>query len=75
MGLQFGNLAKISRITFFRLSPYEQNPFAGMISDGLPNFVRRAQEILLKAGPMFLGSYMLMEWADAENHKMHRKEH
>lgn len=51
MGKQFGNLAKITGITYFRLSPHEQKAFSGMIKEGLPNFFRRAQETLLRAGP------------------------
>ncbi|KZC04318.1 PREDICTED: cytochrome b-c1 complex subunit 8 [Dufourea novaeangliae] len=73
MGKKFGNLAKISGITYFRLSPYEQKSFAGAISDGAPNLLRRINESILYVVPWFIGTYILMDWATEENHKLHRK--
>lgn len=51
MGKQFGNLAKINGIVFFRLSPYEQKPFKGIISEGVPNLVRRFQNRVFRVAP------------------------
>lgn len=51
MGLKFGNLAYIRGIVFFRLSPYEQKAFKGMISDGLPNLVRRFNDQVFRVTP------------------------
>jgi len=40
-GQHFGNLAKVHGIVTYKLSPFEQRAFAGAISKGLPNMVRR----------------------------------
>lgn len=41
MGLHFGELAKIRGIVIHKISPYEQKAFAGAISKGFPNTIRR----------------------------------
>lgn len=51
MGKKFGNLAYISGITYFRISPYEQRAFAGMIKDGVPNMIRRINASILRSTP------------------------
>jgi len=51
MGLKFGNLAKINGVVFFRLSPHEQKPFKGVISEGVPNMVRRFQSNVFRVAP------------------------
>ncbi|OAD55450.1 Cytochrome b-c1 complex subunit 8 [Eufriesea mexicana] len=61
MGLDFGNLARISGITFFRLSPHEQRAFAGMNDLGVG---------LMK---VFMISFIIMNWAHEENRKLYRK--
>ena len=75
MGKDWGTLAKMSGITYFRLSSYEQKAFSGIIKDGLPNLIRTTQQLALRAGPFFLGTYLLMEWADAEYRRLNRKPH
>ena len=40
-GKHFGELAKVRGIIQFRISPHEQRAFAGAISQGIPNFIRR----------------------------------
>ncbi|XP_006615261.1 cytochrome b-c1 complex subunit 8 [Apis laboriosa] len=72
MGLKFGNLKKLSGITFFRLSPHEQRAFAG-VGEATGRMIKRLRSNILVAGPFFLLSYVIMEWATEENHKMHRK--
>ncbi|KOC59830.1 Cytochrome b-c1 complex subunit 8 [Habropoda laboriosa] len=72
MGLKFGNLKRMSGITYFRLSPYEQKAFTGIV-DGVNRMAFRAMSHFLRIGPFFLGGYMLREWACEENYKMHRK--
>ncbi|XP_076176234.1 ubiquinol-cytochrome c reductase ubiquinone-binding protein [Ptiloglossa arizonensis] len=73
MGKKFGNLAYISGITYFRISPYEQRAFAGMIKDGVPNMIRRINASILRSTPFFLMTYLVMEWANEEYHSLHRK--
>lgn len=50
-GLHFGNLAKIRGIVYFRLSPYEQKAFGGVIDHGVPNIIRRMREQVLRVVP------------------------
>ncbi|XP_076235747.1 ubiquinol-cytochrome c reductase ubiquinone-binding protein isoform X2 [Calliopsis andreniformis] len=73
MGKTWGNLAKLSGITYFRISPHEQKAFGGMIKHGVPNLVRRFNGSVLRVAPWFLGSYMIMEWAEEEFKESHRK--
>ncbi|CAL7936609.1 unnamed protein product [Xylocopa violacea] len=72
MGLKFGMLAKMTGVTFFRLSPYEQKALAGMWEGG-GRMAGRWRRFFLRFGPIFLGNYILMDWATEANHKMHRK--
>ena len=45
MGGGFGNLGvRVRHIITYSLSPYEQRAFAGVISKGVPNIVRRFME-------------------------------
>ncbi|XP_043253179.1 cytochrome b-c1 complex subunit 8 [Colletes gigas] len=74
MGKMFGNLAKIRGVTYFRLSPHEQKAFAGVISHGVPNMLRRINENILTVTPFFIATYLIMTWADEANHAMHRKD-
>ncbi|XP_011687256.1 PREDICTED: cytochrome b-c1 complex subunit 8-like [Wasmannia auropunctata] len=73
MGKQFGNLAKINGVVFFRLSPYEQKAFKGIISEGVPNTIRRIQGSIFRVTPFFIFSYLLVNWAKEENHALSRK--
>ena len=41
MGKHFGELMRLRGIITFKLSPHEQKAFAGAISQGFPNFIRR----------------------------------
>ncbi len=49
--LHFGNLAKIRGIITYTLSPFEQGAFAGVISKGLPNTIRRCREMFFRVVP------------------------
>lgn len=51
MGHGFGELYKLRHIITYRLSPFEQRAFAGAISRGIPNMVRRVQESFLYVMP------------------------
>lgn len=50
MGLKFGNLKKLSGITFFRLSPYEQRAFAG-VGEATGRMIKCLRSTILTAGP------------------------
>ncbi|XP_011874764.1 PREDICTED: cytochrome b-c1 complex subunit 8-like [Vollenhovia emeryi] len=73
MGKQFGNLAKINGIVYFRLSPYEQKAFGGMISEGIPNTIRRIHSSIFRVAPFFMFSYLLVNWANEQNNIISRK--
>ncbi|XP_068971226.1 cytochrome b-c1 complex subunit 8 isoform X2 [Bombus flavifrons] len=71
-GKRFGELEKVTGVTFFRLSPYEQSPFAGM-REATVRFVKRCRGEFFFITPPFLCTYLLMEWADFEYAKLQRK--
>ncbi|XP_060817152.1 cytochrome b-c1 complex subunit 8 [Bombus pascuorum] len=71
-GKRFGELEKVTGVTFFRLSPYEQSPFAG-IRQASGRFLKRCRAEFFFITPPFICSYLLMEWANAEFHKLQRK--
>ncbi|XP_029165727.1 cytochrome b-c1 complex subunit 8-like [Nylanderia fulva] len=73
MGKQFGNLAKINGIVYFRLSPYEQKAFKGLISEGVPNLARRFYDRVFRVAPFFMFSYLLVNWAKEKNNILSRK--
>lgn len=41
-GKRFGELERVTGVTFFRLSPYEQSPFAG-IREASKRFIKRCR--------------------------------
>ncbi|EGI66311.1 PREDICTED: cytochrome b-c1 complex subunit 8-like [Acromyrmex echinatior] len=73
MGKDFGNLYKLNGIVYYRLSPYEQKAFKGLISEGVPNLIRRFQGSVFKIAPFFMFSYLLVNWANEKNHALSRK--
>lgn len=64
MGGEWGHLAKIRRVVYFRLSPHEQKAFAGVISHGIPNMIRRIREQFLIVVPRKLLSYASLNIID-----------
>lgn len=50
-GAHFGNLAKVHGIVTYKLSPFEQRAFAGAISHGVPNFMRRIRSNIFRVVP------------------------
>lgn len=44
LGQHFGELAKVRGVVYHTLSPFEQRAFAGTISKGIPNTLRRIRE-------------------------------
>ncbi|EZA47420.1 hypothetical protein DMN91_004935 [Ooceraea biroi] len=73
MGKEFGNLAKINGIAYFRLSPYEQKAFKGMITESVPNLIRRFQGSVFRVAPFFMFSYLLISWSKEQNEAISRK--
>ncbi|XP_054707975.1 cytochrome b-c1 complex subunit 8-like [Uloborus diversus] len=73
MGKKWGELAKIRGVIHYRLSPYEQNIFAGMISKGLPNLVRRIRSQVLYVVPPFIMGYLIYDWGNKEHARLQRK--
>lgn len=51
MGHGFGQLAKLRGIITYHLSPFEQRAFAGVISKGIPNTIRRISENVFRVAP------------------------
>lgn len=50
-GKHFGELATLRGIITYRLSPHEQKAFAGYISHGFPNLLRRIRSQFLIVVP------------------------
>ncbi|XP_014223875.1 cytochrome b-c1 complex subunit 8 [Trichogramma pretiosum] len=73
MHSDFGNLAKLRRIVYYRLSPHEMNPLHGIISHGVPNMIRRFRESVFLIAPWAIGTYLLVDWAEAKNEEVSRK--
>ncbi|XP_012280334.1 cytochrome b-c1 complex subunit 8 [Orussus abietinus] len=73
MGKEFGNLHKIYGIVTFRISPHEQKPFAGLISHSIPNIIRRFKDSVLRVVPPFVITYLIIDVAEKEHHRLSRK--
>ncbi|CAG0923935.1 unnamed protein product [Notodromas monacha] len=75
MGLHFGSLGvKVRGLVTVRLSPYEQKPFAGAVSKGFPNMIRRVQEEVLFVVPPFVIGYLIYAWGEAAYQNNLRKQ-
>jgi ubiquinol-cytochrome c reductase subunit 8 len=73
MGHGFGQLAKIRGVIFYRLSPFEQRAFAGALSKGFPNTIRRISENFWRVAPPFIISYVVYNETEKLHAKMLRK--
>lgn len=47
----FGELAKVSGIVTYKISPFEQRAFAGAFSKGVPNMFRRFRSNVFTVAP------------------------
>lgn len=54
----FGQLHFLRGIIVYKLSSYEQKAFAGLVSDGLPNIVRRISSQVFRVTPRKLISIL-----------------
>jgi ubiquinol-cytochrome c reductase subunit 8 len=73
MGGHFGELAKVRGIVVHKISPYEQRAFAGALSKGVPNTMRRIRSQIFRVAPPFIVSYFFYNWVEALHTSYHRK--
>jgi len=72
-GKHFGNLYKMRGIITWRLSPYEQKPFVGFLSEGLPNLWRRFTSEVFYVTPPLILAYLIYDWGEKEHARLQRK--
>ncbi|KAH8408570.1 hypothetical protein KR215_007821 [Drosophila sulfurigaster] len=72
-GAHFGNLAKVHGIVTYKLSPFEQRAFAGAISKGLPNIVRRIRSNIFRVTPPFILGYLIYDLTERKHAALLRK--
>ncbi|XP_017072194.1 cytochrome b-c1 complex subunit 8 [Drosophila eugracilis] len=72
-GQHFGNLAKVHGIVTYKLSPFEQRAFAGAISKGLPNMVRRFRSNIFIVAPPFIVGYLVYDLTERKHAALLRK--
>lgn len=51
LSAHFGELAKVRGIVVHKISPFEQKAFAGAISKGVPNTLRRVSNSVFRIVP------------------------
>ncbi|XP_030759973.1 cytochrome b-c1 complex subunit 8-like [Sitophilus oryzae] len=73
MGHGFGQLYKLRRIITYRLSPYELKAFAGVVSHGFPNTLRRLLENVPYMVPPIALGYVTYEQLEKEHERLMRK--
>ncbi|XP_071450945.1 cytochrome b-c1 complex subunit 8 [Hetaerina americana] len=73
MGKHFGELAKIRGTIQFRLSPFEQRAFAGAISHGVPNMIRRFRSNVFRVAPPLIVGYLVYDQVEKHHQKLMRK--
>ncbi|CAH1983390.1 unnamed protein product [Acanthoscelides obtectus] len=70
MGHGFGELYKLRGIITYRISPFELKAFAGVISHGFPNTIRRiAENVLYIVPPMAIG-YLVYDQVEKGHHQL-----
>ncbi|KAH8342329.1 cytochrome b-c1 complex subunit 8 [Drosophila kikkawai] len=72
-GAHFGNLAKVHGIVTYKLSPFEQRAFAGAISNGVPNMIRRFRSNVFIVAPPFILGYLIYDLTERKHHALARK--
>ncbi|XP_055902977.1 cytochrome b-c1 complex subunit 8 [Eupeodes corollae] len=73
-GQHFGNLYKINGLVTYKISPFEQKAFAGAISKGVPNMVRRFRSNVFIVSPPFIVAYLVYNLAEKEHARLQRKD-
>ncbi|XP_018560857.1 cytochrome b-c1 complex subunit 8 [Anoplophora glabripennis] len=70
MGHGFGQLFKLRGIITYRLSPFEQKAFAGIITHGVPNTIRRIGESILYVVPPIAIGYLVYDQIEKEHYRL-----
>ncbi|XP_026466104.1 cytochrome b-c1 complex subunit 8-like [Ctenocephalides felis] len=73
MGKHFGELYKIRGLVSYTLSPFEQKAFAGLISKGLPNTLRRIRESAFIILPPTIIAYLVYDTVEKKYAQLQRK--
>ncbi|KAF6036749.1 UQCRQ [Bugula neritina] len=73
MGREFGKISYQRGMTRFTLSAYEQNPFAGFFSKGVPLMAKRVYSQIFYIVPPFITGYMLIKYGNEKNAQLSRK--
>ncbi|XP_059622208.1 cytochrome b-c1 complex subunit 8 [Phlebotomus argentipes] len=73
MGKHFGELAKVHGIVTYKLSPFEQRAFAGVISNGVPNTLRRIRSNIFRVLPPFIIGYLVYDYVETMHTQINRK--
>ncbi|XP_055692071.1 cytochrome b-c1 complex subunit 8 isoform X2 [Lutzomyia longipalpis] len=73
MGKHFGELAKVRGIVTYKLSPFEQRAFAGVISHGIPNTLRRIRSSIFRVVPPFIIGYIVYDAVESRHTQLSRK--
>ncbi|XP_017775984.1 PREDICTED: cytochrome b-c1 complex subunit 8-like [Nicrophorus vespilloides] len=74
MGHGFGELFKLRGIITYRLSPFEQKAFGGIVSHGIPNTLRRMKESFLYVVPPLALGYLVYDQTEKAHMKLMRKQ-
>ncbi|KAJ8964905.1 hypothetical protein NQ317_005116 [Molorchus minor] len=74
MGHGFGQLYKLRGIITYRLSPFEQKAFAGAITHGIPNTIRRIAENIPYVVPPLAIGYLIYDQVEKEHHRLMLKD-
>jgi len=69
----WGNLAHMSGVYTYAVSPYRQRAFAGMLSPGLFNWARTSARQMTVILPCAVACYSVIQWADGEFERQNRK--
>lgn len=69
----FGELARVSGITVYKLSPFEQRAFATAWSKGVPNMLRRFMSNVFFVAPPFAVGFALYTFCEGLHHEYGRK--
>ncbi|CAO1393120.1 unnamed protein product [Diamesa tonsa] len=69
----FGELAKVRGIVVHKISPFEQKAFAGAISKGFPNTLRRVSNSVFRIVPPFIAGYLVYAYVEKLHNAYLRK--
>ncbi|CAB3366757.1 Hypothetical predicted protein [Cloeon dipterum] len=72
-GKHFGELYKVRGLITYKISPFEQRAFAGFISHGIANTIRRFRGQALRVIPPFIATYLIYDSVEKQHHHMLRK--